>query len=176
MSDLVAPWQIDEAITLWNTHAAKALGWRVYTDGKAGSRPRSIKRLSIILDRAGYSFERFSAELLVALIHIQEQGVEVVNAKLNAHYGIRITFWTFVRDLDNIHALSNQALGRDPAAEDQDKARRDAKATLLRDFQGEVTAWVEQMAYRSGDDNGKLTAALAAARRALAIAEDELSC
>jgi hypothetical protein len=183
----IAPWQLDQVAGIWDQHAAKALGWRIFTLGKAGSKPKACKRLTAILlsnrnhlqCRGGADldelFDAFSAQLLVSLIHVEAQGVEVVNSKLDAHYSIRMTFWVFIRDLANLAALSNEALGRHPDAADQDKARRDAKATMLKAFQSEVTDWISHMAYLSRDDNAKLAMALAAARRALAIAEDELS-
>ena len=183
----VAPWQLDQVASIWDQHAAQPLGWRVFTLGKAGSKPKACKRLTAILlsnrqhlhcrssANLDELFDAFSAQLLVSLVHIQAQGVEVVNSKLDAHYSVRMTFWVFIRDLANLAALSNEALGRHPGADDQDKARRDAKAKLLRDFQTEITDWISHMAYVSRDDNARLAMALAAARRALAIAEDELS-
>jgi hypothetical protein len=181
----IAPWTLDAIAAIWDEHGAKALGFRVFTLGKAGSKPRACKRLAVILQQnrqilGGGDTDRLAdslqANLLVALIYLQDHGLERAKQVTGTEYSARLTFWRFIDPPDNLIALSNQALGRDPAADDQDKARRDTKAKLLRDFQGEVTAWVERAAYRSGDDNSKLTAALAAARRALAIAEDELSC
>ena len=181
----IAPWTLDAIAAIWDEHGAKALGFRVFTLGKAGSKPRACKRLAVILDKhrqilGGGDTDRLAdslqANLLVSLIYLQDHGLDRAKQVTGTEYNARLTFWRFVDPPTNLVALSNQALGRDPAADDQDKARRDTKAKLLRDFQSEVTAWVERAAYRSGDDNAKLTAALAAARRALAIAEDELSC
>lgn len=170
----IAPWQLDAIAALWDEHS-KPMGFRSFTLGKAGSKPRACKRLAVILDKHHLSIEELEANLLVALIYMQDQGLDRIKQVTGAELNARLTFWRFIDPPDNLIALSNLALNRDPTADDQDKARRDAKAKLLRDFQTEITSWIEHMAYLSRDDNQKLAAALAAARRALAIAEDELS-
>lgn len=173
MFEEVMPWELDNVISLWNTLAAKGLGWRSYTDGKANSRPRSLRRLGVILSRANSDIETFTAELTAALVYIQEEGTETVNKRLNQQYGLKMTFWTFCRDLNNITHLSNLALNRTPyGVQDQEKARKDTKAELLRSFEVELREWTAFMAYRSGDDTAALEDALAAARAVMASAED----
>lgn len=168
----VMPWEMENVISIWNTLAAQGLGWRTYMDGKANSRPRSLRRLGIILDRADSDIETFTAELTAALIYIQDRGTEAINNKLGSQYNLRITFWTFIRDLNNVQHLSNLALNRTPDVEDQDKARRDEKAEMLQSFEAELKEWVSYMAYRAGDSNQALEDALDAARAVMATGDD----
>lgn len=175
MFEEVMPWELDNVISLWNTLAAQGLGWRSYTDGKANSRPRSLRRLGVILSRANTTVEEFTAELTAALVYIQEEGTETVNKRLNQQYGLKMTFWTFCRDLNNITHLANLALNRTPDVQDQEKARKDTKAELLRSFEAELREWTAFMAYRSGDDTAALEAAIEAARSVMASAEDACS-
>lgn len=171
----VTPWEMESIISIWNALAADGLGWRSYTDGKANSRPRSLKRLGVVLDKAHTTVEEFTAELTAALVYIQEQGTETINQRLNSRYDLRITFWTFCRDLKNVRHLANLALNRTPDVQDQDKARKDQKAELLRSFETELTDWIHLMAYKSADDTAALERALETARAALAAAEDALN-
>ena len=167
------PWEMENIISTWNSLAAEGLGWRSYTDGKANSRPRSLRRLGVILDKADTTVEEFTAELTTALVYIQQEGTETVNQRLGKQYNLRITFWRFASPPDAIKHLSELALGRTAAVKDQDKARRDQKAELLRDFETELKEWVGFMAYRSRD-NAALEQALEAARGVMAAAESEL--
>ena len=182
----IAPWTLDAIAAIWDEHGAKALGFRVFTLGKAGSKPRACKRLTAILLSNQKHLEchrnadledladSFQAQLLVALVHIKQQGIDAVNAKLDTHYNIRMTFWVFVRDLANIKALSNAALGRTPEIEAADHQRRKEKAQAIQAFKHDVDDFIAQVVRLSGDNPGKLTAALAAARHGLLLAEDTL--
>ena len=171
----IAPWEMDAVIAIWNEHAAKALGWRIYTDGKAGSRPRSLRRLGVILDKSHTTVEAFKAELLVALIYIQQQGAETVNRTLGSRYDLRMTFWTFIRDLNNVRTLADAALNRTPAVIAQQQDWRQQKRQLLEAFKADVAGFIETAVYRSGSDLDKLQLALHAARTGLVNAEDLLS-
>ena len=168
------PWEMENIISLWNTLAANELGWRSYTDGKANSRPRSLRRLGVILDKADTTVEEFTADLVAALVYIKDQGTETVNQQLGKQYNIRITFWRFASPPDAIKHLSELALGRTPAIKDQERHRCDEKAELLRSFEAELTDWIHHMAYRSGTDNAALEEALETARGVMASAEDAL--
>jgi septum formation topological specificity factor MinE len=174
MSDL-APWEMDSIISTWNEHGAKALGFRVYTDGKAGSRPRSARRLAVILSKHRTNLQELEANLLVALVYMQQQGLERIKQVTGSEINARLTFWRFIDPPDNLRALADAALGRTPAVIAEQQAWRDQKRQMLDEFKAEVSDFIEQAVRLSGSDLEKLHRALHEARTGLANAEDALS-
>ena len=186
VNDSLPPWVLQRTIDIWNTYSAP-LKLRKFSHGKTGNAARSAKRLTaILLDNAtllGMGRHRdlediadaFDATLQVALVAMQSQGLDAINTKLNAQYTISLGFWQFTRpDLKNIVTIANAALGRTPEIEAADHQRRKEKAQAIQAFKHDVDDFISQVVRLSGDNPGKLTAALAAARQGLLLAEDTL--
>jgi hypothetical protein len=170
----LAPYQLDSIINTWNQHGSKALGFRIYTDGKANSRPRSARRLAVILSKHRLSLQQLEANLLVALVYIQEQGLDRIKQVTGSELSARLTFWRFIDPPDNLTALADAALGRTPAVIAQQQHWRQEKRQLIDDFKDDVATFIEQAVYLSGSDLDKLSQALHEARTGLANAEDVL--
>jgi len=171
----LAPYQLDSIINTWNQHGSKALGFRVYTDGKANSRPRSARRLAVILSKHRTTLQQLEANLLVALVHLQEHGIERAKQVTGNELNVRLTFWRFIDPPDNLIALADAALGRTPAVIAQQQHWRQQKRQLIDEFKDDVATFIEQAVYLSGADLAKLSQALHEARTGMANAEDVLS-
>jgi len=171
----LAPHQLDSIISTWNEHGSKALGFRVYTDGKAGSRPRSARRLAVILSKHRTTLQELEANLLVALVYLGQHGLQRAKQVTGSELNARLTFWRFIDPPDNLRALADAALGRTPAVIAEQQHWRQQKRQLIDEFKADVAAFIEQAVYLSGSDLGKLSQALHEARTGLANAEDALN-
>jgi len=170
----LAPYQLDSIIDTWNQHGSKALGFRIYTDGKANSRPRSARRLSVILSKHRTTLQELEANLLVALVYMQEQGFDRIKQVTGGELNARLTFWRFIDPPNNLIALADAALGRTPAVIAEQQHWKQQKRQLIDEFKADVATFIEQAVYLSGADLGKLSQALHEARTGLANAEDVL--
>jgi hypothetical protein len=170
----IAPWEMDSIISTWNEHGSKALGFRVYTDGKANSRPRSARRLAVILSKHRTTLQELEANLLVALVYMQEQGLDRIKQVTGSEINARLTFWRFIDPPDNLTALADAALGRTPAVIAEQQHWRQQKRQLIDEFKADVATFIEQAVYLSGSDLDALHRALHEARTGLANAEDVL--
>ena len=186
--DRLAPYVCEDIAKLWNER--KPRQWRTWQHSKSNSKSKSAQRLTIILkdnrkwlDCGKHSdindlYDQFRTYLLIALAYIEREGEEKVNNILGSNYTMKIGFWAFIRDLQNVHYLAQLGLGNDPdQALQQDFDRRKTKAQLLKEFTADLKDFARQAAYLSGSgehSNQKLEQALEAARTALAQAEDDL--
>ena len=144
------PWTIEEYVSpLWDKYA-QSLRFRSYTHGKANSKTKAAHRLSYILkDNSHYLYgsrstdmdilcDEFISQLGSALQYIKEKGVDRINLQIGQEFNARLTFWTFCRDLKNVHMLSNALRGTSAIEDIADMNRRKRKAVLLREFNEEV--------------------------------------
>jgi hypothetical protein len=187
---LLLPWALDDSvIATWNRYGSQELGFRVYTDGKANSRPKAAARLTYILrDNAHllggskrsdieWLLDSFDSQLMFSLLYIKQQGTVEVARKLGSAIDARLTFWSYTRDCRAMKTLSDLYLGRAAVDDIVDLQRRQRKAELLREFSSDVKEFARRAAYLSGSDehsNQRLEQALELARQALAQAEDDL--
>ena len=150
-TNLLYPWALDTVESTWNRLGAEALGFRVWTAGKANSRSKAAARLTYILrDNAHWLggsrhtdvdvlLESFIAHLMASLIGIKQQGIERINEQTGSEMNARLTFWRYLDpDLRAMKHLSDQQLGITDQDNVEDIQRRRDKATLLREFASEV--------------------------------------
>ena len=183
------PWTIEQHVApLWDRYA-QDLRFRVYTHGKSNSKTKAAHRLSYILkDNAallhGSRFtdldllcDEFISQLGGALEYIKTQGIDRVNLQTGEEFNARLTFWTFCRDLKNVHMLCNAYTGKSAVDDIVDLNRRKAKAALLREFGNDCKNYAAQFAYISGskkDSNQRLEASLDVARHHIENALEDL--
>ena len=182
-------WTIEEHVApVWDKYA-QDLSFRTYTPGKSNSKTKAAHRLSYILkDNAHYLHgsrstdmdvlcDEFISQLGSALQYMKEKGVDRINQQVGAEFNARLTFWTFCRDLKNIHMLSNALRGTSAIEDIADMNRRKEKGRIIREFNDDVKSFIKKAAYIVGsgpDSNRRLEQALELARQALMRAEEDL--
>ena len=184
----LAPYVCDDIAKTWNEF--KPDKWRTWQHSKSNSKSKSAHRLTIILrnnaqwlDCSRQSdiddlYEQFRTYLILALAHVKDKGQDQVNDLLGTQYEITCTFWTFIRDLKNVHTLAQLRLGKEPdQALKSDQDRRKRKSEILREFGDCWKEYAREAAYLSGSgeySNRQLEQALEAARTAMQQALEDL--
>ena len=186
--EVLAPFVCDDIKDLWDTH--KPPLWRTWQHSKSNSKSKSAHRLTIILRKNAQFldcnsrcdidqlYDQFRTYLLLALAYIDKEGEEKVNNILGENYTMKIGFWSFIRDLKNVHHLAHLGLGNEPdhaLVSDQD--RRKEKARILKEFDHTMKGFIKKAAYVVGsgsDSNKRLEMALEIATQALMRAEEDL--
>ena len=159
--EVLAPYICDDVKELWNK--LKPPLWRTWQHSKSNSKSKSAHRLTIILRKnARYLdcnsrvdidqlYDQFRTYLLLALAYIEKEGEEKVNNILGESYSMKIGFWSFIRDLKNVHYLAHLGLDHEPdAALTSDQERRKTKSELLTEFGKDCKEYAKQFAYLSG--------------------------
>ena len=186
--DVLAPYVCDDIKELWNKF--KPPMWRTWQHSKSNSKSKSAHRLTIILRKnARYLdcnsrvdidqlYDQFRTYLLLALAYIEKEGEEKVNNILGESYSMKIGFWSFIRDLKNVHYLAHLGLGHEPdAALISDQDRRKEKARILKEFDHTMKGFIKKAAYVVGsgpDSNRRLEQALEIATQSIIQAEEDL--
>ena len=114
--------------------------------------------------------DEFISLLGSALQYMKEKGVDRINQQVGSEFNARLTFWTFCRDLKNIHMLSNALRGTSAIEDIADMNRRKEKGRIIREFNDDLKSFAKQAAYLSGSDpdsNRRLEQALEIARTAM---------
>ena len=186
MNELLPPWKLEAIQQVWDEYS-KPLGLRSFSHGKSSGPKRSQQRLTRILrdnaqllhcrsdDDIEDICDAFETTLQVALVAMQEMGIETVNHSLDAQYQLTLGFWQFTRpDIKNICFIADQALGRTPAVVAAQTAEKQAKAQAIKRFKLECDDFISTALRLSDGDQQKLTAALKRAAHGLALAEDLL--
>lgn len=186
MPELLPPWKLEAIQQVWDEYS-KPLGLRSFSHGKSSSPKRSQQRLTRILrdnaellhcrpdDDIEDICDAFETTLQLALIAMQQSGLETVNERLNAQYEITLGFWQFTRpSIDNIVSISDGVLQRTPAVVAAQTAEKKAKAQAIKRFKLECDDFISTALRLSDGDQQKLAAALKRAAHGLALAEDLL--
>ena len=126
--------------------------------------------------------ERFAFILHSALTYVRNSWDEDADALevLGAKYPITMGFWQFTRpDLQNIVHLDGLNCGEPDALAqlEQDKARRQEKAQIIKAFQSQLDEFIQKCAYTVGSDddsNKRLRQVFDVACEGLADAEEQL--
>ena len=166
----VAPHELHRIGDLWDS-LSRPLMFRAFTVGKSGFMGRACRRLALICDKHHTTIEELKANLAMALVDLQEKGLDRVNEVTGSRLDARLTFWRFIDPQDNLTALTDLAFGRTPGIKDQDKARHDQKAVRLPGFECELIDWIHFASFKAGTDNAALEWALTTARSDLASAD-----
>lgn len=158
------PWTIEEHVApVWDKYA-QDLSFRSYSHGKSNSKGKAAHRLSYILKNNAHYLhgsrstdmdvlcDEFISQLGSALQYMKEKGVDRINQQVGSEFNARLTFWTFCRDLKNIHMLSNALRGKSSVEDIQDMQRRKEKGRLIREFNDDLKSFAKQAAYLSGSD------------------------
>ena len=188
------PWWFDrEVVDVWNhLMCTPPLKFRTFQDKR--NRFDSRRRISkIIIDNAQYLdgtkrtdrdvlHERFSFVFHSALTYVRSSWDEDADALevLGARYPITMGIWQFLRpDLSNLVHLDGLKCGEPDALAqlEQDKARRQEKAKIIKAFQSQLDEFIQKCAYTVGSDddsNKRLRQVFDVACEGLADAEEQL--
>jgi len=188
MNDRLAPWHLDRLEFTWNHYWAQPLRFRVFVP--KGSKADTLRRYERLLDRnrrwlnggPSSSLEQLHGELTSQLVVVggwladEPDYVPDALELLGGPKVLTMGIWNFLRpDCRNLHALFTTALGMDEGIEEVNRQRRQQKAKLIRAWEQDLKAHIEQIVFLSSNSNDALSAALESARDAMAAAEDRLS-
>lgn len=186
MSELLPPWKLEAIEACWNQYS-RPLNLRSFSYGKSGSRSKACRRLTTILrdnatllgcrpdDDIEGICDVFETTLQLALIAMQQSGLETVNERLNAQYEITLGFWQFLRpDIKNIVSISDGVLQRTPVILKAEADAKRAKAKAIKQFKSDCDDYISAVLRQSGSDQVKLQAALKLASHRLALLADDL--